>query len=83
MEPDSGDMDIRRNLALLLFAVREGDTRLAELIASALRRERGEVVPAGAPLAATRRDVGEPSPVARRTLDALVVMLGLDEPPRR
>jgi hypothetical protein len=72
MEPDPGDMKIQRDLHLLLFAVREGDTRLAELIAAALGRERrGPAIP--------RRWAGEPSPLARRTFNALVARLALEE----
>jgi hypothetical protein len=69
MAPDPGDMNLRRDLDVLLFAVREGDTRLAELIARAVRRE--------------TRAATAPSPLAHRTFDALVAHLGLDPPPPR
>jgi len=75
-------MHLRRDLSVLLFALREGDIRLAELIARALRREAGEPCAAGAPAAIASSTRAAPSPLARRTLDALVVMLGLDDPPR-
>jgi hypothetical protein len=78
MHPDPDDMKTRRDLDVLLFAVREGDMRLARLIASALSRERAILaspLPAGSTLA---RALGEPSPLARRTLTAVLTRLGLD-----
>jgi hypothetical protein len=76
VDADPRDMDIHRNLAVLRFAVHEGDTRLAELIASALTRDRAALATA-APV--PPRAVGEPSPLARRTLERLFTRLGLDE----
>ena len=69
MEPDSSNMQLRRDLAVLLFALREGDVRLAELIARALFREASQPCAAGGPT------------LSGRTLDRLFTMLGLDDPP--
>jgi len=82
MDPDSRDMTSRRDLDVLLFAVREGDMRLASLIAAALHRERlWAPLAAGPPVpAAPPRAHGEPSPLARRALGAVLARLGLDQP---
>ncbi len=87
MPDDLNPMSHRRDpMALLRFAVREGDLRLVELLAGALRRDDG-VATAGAPVATAAstppRSPGPPSPLARRTLDALLILLALDEPSRR
>jgi hypothetical protein len=64
----------RDPMTLALFALREGDLRLAELILRALRREREAAPP---------RSTAAPSPLAHRTLDALLILLGVDASARR
>jgi hypothetical protein len=72
----------RDPMALLRFAVREGDLRLVELILRALRRE-GPRLGAGSTVPAPPRSTATPSPLAHRTLDALLILLGIDEASRR
>lgn len=79
----------RDPMALLRFAVREGDLRLAQLLAGALRRERRMSVAGAVPALALPasppvppRSTATPSPLARRTLDALLTLLGIDDPAR-
>jgi hypothetical protein len=69
MSHDPTGMTYRDPMALLRFALRERDLRLVELLARALKRE-----------AVPPRATGAPSPLARRTLDALLVLLGTDQP---
>ena len=86
MPCDPNPMPYRRDpIALVHFALREGDLRLVELLARALRRD-PDVAVGGAPLAAAPappRASRPPSALARRTLDALLVLLAIDEPSRR
>ncbi len=83
MPDDLNSMSHRRDpIALLHFAVREGDLRLLELLGAALRRE-GAGLGARSTAPAPPRSTAAPSPLAHRTLDALLILLGVDEPSRR